>query len=278
MMAILFPQINPVALQIGPLAVKWYGIAYAVGILLSLFFIQKLSSNRFNRFNEIPPLGSKDIDSLGIYMMIGIVLGGRLGYVIFYRPEWFMSRPLMVLNTLEGGMSFHGGLIGMAVALLIFCKKNKFSFLSVSDLMCCVGPIGLFFGRIANFINGELYGRVTSVPWGIVFPYGGPLPRHPSQLYEAATEGLWLLLILMILFFKTKISKHLGALTGTFMLGYGVARTVIEEYRAPDLLMSHFMIRIWDIKITTGQALTVPMLVCGIVLILRSKKCVESSV
>jgi phosphatidylglycerol:prolipoprotein diacylglycerol transferase len=278
MMAILFPQINPIALQIGPLSIKWYGIAYALGIILSLFFIQKLSSNRFNRFKEIPALLSKEIDSLGLYMMIGIVLGGRLGYVIFYRSEWFLTRPLMVLNTLEGGMSFHGGLIGMATTLFVFCRRKNISFLSVSDLLCCVGPIGLFFGRLANFINGELYGRITSVPWGIVFPYGGTLPRHPSQLYEAATEGLLLLMILMILFFKTTISRRLGALTGVFMIGYGIARIAIEEYREPDLLMSHFMIRIWDIKITTGQALTMPMLICGMVLILRSKKCVESSV
>jgi phosphatidylglycerol:prolipoprotein diacylglycerol transferase len=278
MMAILFPQINPVALQIGPITVKWYGIAYALGILLSLFFLQKLSSYRFRKFKEIPALESKDIDSLGLYMMIGIVLGGRLGYVLFYRPEWFITRPLMVLNTLEGGMSFHGGIIGMAVALFMFCRKKNISFLSLSDLLCCVSPIGLFFGRLANFVNGELYGRITSVPWGIIFPYGGPLPRHPSQLYEAATEGLLLLIILMGLFFKTTISRRLGALTGIFMIGYGIARTVIEEYREPDLLMSYFMIRILDIKITTGQALTIPMLICGIVLILRSRKCVESSV
>lgn len=278
MLAIVFSQLNPIIVQIGPIAVRWYGVAYAIGIIISVFFLQKLFLFRHNKFPSIPALDSNKIDSLALYMMIGIVLGGRLGYVMFYRPEWFITRPLMVLNTLEGGMSFHGGLIGIIITLMLFCHKNNLSFLSVSDLMCCVGPIGLFFGRIANFINGELYGRITSVPWGVVFPHGGPLARHPSQLYEAAAEGLLLLTILMGLFFKTTISRHAGYLTGVFMIGYGIVRTIIEEYREPDLLMSYFMIRIWDMKITTGQALTAPMLVCGMVLILKPKKCVESSV
>ena len=282
MFAIPFIQIDPVIIKIGYFSIRWYGLAYAIGMLLSLYLLQKLSSYSFNKF-KIPKLESKQLDSLTIYMMIGIVLGGRLGFVLFYRPEWFIIRPLMVLNTLEGGMSFHGGLIGMAVSLFIFCKKNKIEFLSIADLLCCVGPIGLFFGRCANFINGELYGRTTSVSWGIIFPNAGQSPRHPSQLYEALTEGLLLFAILIILFCKTKISIRRGALTGVFMIGYAVSRIVVEEYREPDLLTGYFMVRIWDnicVQITTGQALTIPMLICGMVLILQStnKKCVVSSV
>ncbi len=275
MLAILFPQIDPVVMQIGPLAIRWYGIAYAVGIIISLYLLQKLSLYRWQKFQTIPALKSKQIDSLSIYIIIGIVLGGRLGFVIFYRPEWFITRPFMVLNTLEGGMSFHGGLIGLAIALLLFCHRNKISFLPLSDLLCCVAPIGLFFGRCANFINGELYGRITTVEWGVIFPHAGDIPRHPSQLYEAITEGILLFIILMTLFFKTKISLKKGALTGYFMIGYGMCRIAVEEYREPDLHIGVFMVRIWDninINITTGQLLTIPMLMCGIALILNAKK------
>ncbi len=275
MLAILFPQIDPVLFQIGPLTMKWYGVAYAVSIIISAYLLQKFSLYRWQKFHTIPALNAKQIDSLSIYFIISIILGGRLGFVMFYRPEWFITRPLMVLNTLEGGMSFHGGLIGYAIALLVFAYRNKINALSLSDLICCVVPIGLFFGRCGNFINGELYGRITAVEWGMIFPYGGNIPRHPSQLYEAATEGLLLFIILMILIFKTKLSIKRGALTGCFMIGYAIARIAVEEYREPDLHIGLFMIRIWsntNINITMGQMLTIPMLIGGIALILNAKQ------
>jgi phosphatidylglycerol:prolipoprotein diacylglycerol transferase len=275
MLAILFPQIDPVLIQIGPLSMKWYGIAYAVGIIISAYLLQKFSAYRWQKFHTIQPITSNQIDSLYVYIILGIILGGRLGYVIFYRPEWFITRPLMVLNTLEGGMSFHGGMIGYGLAVLIFSYKNKISALSLSDLICCAVPIALFFGRCANFINGELYGRITTVEWGVIFPHAGSLPRHPSQLYEAATEGLLLFIVLMILLFKTKLSIKRGALTGCFAVGYAIARIFVEEYREPDLHIGFFMIKIWDnfnITITTGQLLTIPMLIGGVALIFNAKQ------
>ena len=275
MLAILFPQIDPVLMQIGPLKMKWYGIAYAVGIIISAYLLQYFSTYRWQKFHTIKPITSKQIDSLYLYIILGIVLGGRLGYVIFYRPEWFITRPLMVLNTLEGGMSFHGGMIGYGLAVLIFSYRNKISALSLSDLICCSVPLALFFGRCANFINGELYGRITTVEWGMIFPNGGSLPRHPSQLYEAATEGILLFIVLIILFFKTKISIKRGALTGCFAVGYSIARIFVEEYREPDLHIGFLMIKIWDnfnINITKGQLLTIPMLIGGITLIFNAKQ------
>ena len=216
-----------------------------------------------------------------MHAIIGIILGGRVGYIIFYRPHWFITRPLMVLNTLEGGMSFHGALIGIIIAIFFFARKHKIAFLYVTDLICTVAPIGLFFGRIANFINGELYGRVTDVSWGVIFPNTDGLPRHPSQLYEACTEGVILLLVMLFFLFKTNISTISGRLSGVFLIGYSIARMVVEEYREPDLHMGYFVIRLLGdnlMQITTGQALSLPMLICGVLLMWNRKKCVESLV
>jgi phosphatidylglycerol:prolipoprotein diacylglycerol transferase len=182
---------------------------------------------------------------------------------------------------MEGGMSFHGALIGIIIAIFIFCRRYKMPFFYVTDLISTIAPIGLFFGRIANFINGELYGRVTDVSWGIIFPNTDGLPRHPSQLYEAGTEGIILLFVMLFCFFKTNISTVSGRLTGVFLVGYSIARMSIEEFREPDLQIGYFMIRLLGdnlIAVTTGQALSFPMLILGVVLILRRKKCVESLV
>jgi phosphatidylglycerol:prolipoprotein diacylglycerol transferase len=187
----------------------------------------------------------------------------------------------MVLNTLEGGMSFHGALIAITIAIFLFARKHKFPFLYVTDLIAIVAPIGLFFGRIANFINGELYGRVTDGSWGVIFPNTDYLPRHPSQLYEAGTEGIILLLVMLFCFFKTNISSINGRLSGVFLVGYSIARMLVEEFREPDLHMGYFVIRLLGdnlIQITTGRALSLPMLICGILLMWNRKKCVESLV
>lgn len=277
MLAILFLQINPVIVEIGVFSIKWYGVSYVLSIGISLYFIGKFSLAKKNFL----PLTKHHLDSLSIHAIIGIILGGRVGYVIFYRPHWFITRPLMVLNTLEGGMSFHGALIGIILAVFIFAKRYKIPFLYITDLICTVAPIGLFFGRIANFINGELYGRVTDVSWGVIFPNTDGLPRHPSQLYEAGTEGIILLIVMLLLLFKTNLSNINGRLSGAFLIGYSIARMVIEEFREPDLHMGYSMIRLWEdnlIQITTGQALSLPMLICGVLLMCKQKKCVESLV
>ena len=273
MLAILFPEINPVIFQVSVFSIKWYGLSYVLGIAICLHFIGHFSSTK--------KITKNHIDSLSIYAIAGIILGGRLGYVIFYRPEWFITRPLMVLNTMEGGMSFHGALIGIGVGIFCFCKRYKIAFLYITDLISTFAPIGLFFGRIANFINAELYGRVTDVSWGVIFPNTDGLPRHPSQLYEAGAEGILLLLVMLWFFFKTNFSQRNGRLTGVFLIGYSIARMAIEEFRQPDLHIGHFMIRLWEdnlIEITTGQALSLPMLICGLLLIWNRKKCVESLV
>ena len=257
MFAIVFPQIDPIIFSVGFISVRWYGLAYAVGMLLCLYLIQKFSVYRFKKFPSLLPITHKQIDSFAIYVVLGIVLGGRLGFVAFYRPQWFLERPLMILNTLEGGMSFHGALLGIIIAISIFCKRHKVPFFELTDLICSVAPIGLFFGRCANFINGELYGRITNVSWGVIFP-GETFPRHASQLYEAMTEGLLLLFIMLILFFKTNLSSKKGSLSGVFLVGYSIARIFVEQYREPDAQMSYLGF------LTTGQALTVPMLIAGL--------------
>jgi phosphatidylglycerol:prolipoprotein diacylglycerol transferase len=274
----IFPQIDPVIFKIGMFSIKWYGVAYALAIAISLHFLERFSLAKKIFFQ----LDKQHINSLGIYAIIGIILGGRVGYVMFYRPHWFITRPLMVLNTLEGGMSFHGALIGITIAIFLFCKKYKIPFLYITDLISTLAPIGLFLGRIANFINCELYGRVTNVSWAIIFPNIDNLPRHPSQLYEALTEGLILLIIMSICFFKTNIPLKRGSLTGIFLIGYSIARIAMEEFREPDLHMGYFMLRLWEnnlLQITTGQILTLPMLILGVALIANGrKKCVGSLV
>jgi len=271
-LAIVFPQIDPVLFRIGPVATTWYGLSYALGLIICIYLFQKLDRNREKRFS-INSICKDKIDSLLVYSIIGIVLGGRLGYVSFYRSEWFVERPLMVFNTMEGGMSFHGATIGLIISFAYFCNKHKISFLHLTDLVCSVVPIGLFLGRCANFINGELYGRVTDLSWGMLFPGAGNLPRHPSQLYEAASEGIILFIIMISLFFFTKIAASRGHLTGAFLIGYSIARTVIENFREPDLQNGSFMVSIWhNYEITKGQLLTFPMLVYGVVLLLKDRK------
>ena len=277
MLSIAFPQINPIIFEIGALKIKWYGVAYVLGIWVCAHFIGQFSGAKKNFLQ----LTRNHLDSLIIHAVVGIILGGRVGYVLFYRPYWFISRPLMVLNTMEGGMSFHGALIGILVAIFAFSRRYKMPFFYITDLISVVAPIGLFFGRIANFINAELYGRVTDFSWGVIFPNTDGLPRHPSQIYEAGAEGIVLLLVMLWFFFKTNISTINGRLSGVFLIGYSVARISIEEFREPDLHMGHFVIRLFGdnfIEITTGQALSFPMLIFGVLLIFNRKKCVESLV
>ncbi len=284
MFAILFPNIDPALITIGQFNIRWYGIAYALGVLLALHMMYKLSIYRASKYNThnnseyitryLAKLYKTQIDTMSLYVIVGIVLGGRLGYVLFYHPSWFIERPMHIMNTLEGGMSFHGGFIGVMVGLLVFCYRNHIQFLSIADLACCVAPIGLFFGRCANFINAELCGRVTSAPWAIIFPYSDGLPRHPSQLYEAFCEGILLFIILVTIFVKTSVSKKPGMMSGLFMLGYSVFRIILEEYREPDVNIGYFFYNIGSSKIsvTFGQILTIPMFVIALALIIWAQQ------
>jgi phosphatidylglycerol:prolipoprotein diacylglycerol transferase len=258
MFAIAFPTIDPVALELGPILIRWYSLAYIAGILLGWQFMLRLSRLTINKIDR------KFIDDFIIWATLGIILGGRIGYVIFYKPAYFMANPLEIFVVWQGGMSFHGGLIGMLIVTWLFTYKNQLEFIAFGDLICAAAPIGLFFGRIANFINGELFGRTTDVPWGIIFPKGGTEPRHPSQLYEAGLEGLILFLVLLLLIFKFKALKRPGIIAGTFMIIYGLSRYFVEFFRQPDEHLG----TIYEIA-TMGQILSVPLILLGIWLIHR---------
>ncbi|MCT4635670.1 MAG: prolipoprotein diacylglyceryl transferase [Rickettsiales bacterium] len=260
-MAFIFPNIDPVILSISntPLKITWYSLSYLAGILLSWIYIKHL-----NKLNKTNPLETKKIDDLITYIIIGIIIGGRLGYVLFYDFFLYLSNPLQILRTWEGGMSFHGGLLGVIIASYIFCRIHKVEFFRVMDLLACATPIGLFLGRIANFINGELYGRTTEVAWGVIFP-NQILPRHPSQLYESLLEGLILFLILFFLY--DKIRKFKGMASGLFLLLYSLFRGLIENYREPDLHIGFVFA-----KITMGQLLSIPMILAGSYIIYYSIK------
>lgn len=259
-----FPNIDPVIISFGPLAISWYSLSYVVGILIGWFYILKLI--RINYTNDIK---KEHIDDLVTWVIIGIIIGGRLGYVTFYDPIKYFSNPIEILKTYEGGMSFHGGVIGYITATALFARSRNINFLSLTDLSSAAAPIAIFLGRIANFINGELYGRVTDVPWSFIFPGSDNLPRHPSQLYEASLEGLILFFILAIAALKFNGLSKKGFISGLFLVFYTIFRMTVELFREPDAQIG-FVLG----QFTMGQLLSIPMLIAGIVLICYSnRKC-----
>lgn len=256
----IFPNINPVAFYVGPFAVHWYSIAYVCGIIIGWFYAQKI----INKFQI--NITSRSLENFVTWAILGIIVGGRLGYVLLYDPIKYFSEPIKILKTYEGGMSFHGGLLGLIIASYLFCYKYKIKFLLLADILAAIAPIGLFLGRIANFINGELYGRVTDMPWGVVFPASDLQLRHPSQLYEAILEGIILFLILFYSTFKYKTIKILGINSAIFLIFYSIFRIIIELFREPDLHIG-FIYH----NFTMGQILSFPMLILGIYLLVRVK-------
>lgn len=263
-MALPFPDIDPVLIQFGPLAVRWYSLAYLAGILLGWRYCRHL-------IRTMPDAMSReDVEDFILWATFGIVLGGRLGYVLFYNPSQYAANPLQILQIWQGGMSFHGGLLGMLVALYLFARRRELSLLRAGDVICAATPIGLFFGRVANFINGELYGRVADVPWAMAFPRGGPLPRHPSQLYEAVLEGLVLFLLLYLLSRRPGFVERPGRLAGVFMTGYAISRLAVELVREPDAQLGFLLA-----GVTMGQLLSLPMLILGLALIFLAPKAIE---
>ena len=238
--ALAVSGIDPVALQIGPVAIKWYGLAYLAGLLLGWLYIRRLLTQTTLWADNTPPFAPARVDDLLLYITAGVVLGGRLGFVIFYEPTYYLTYPQDIIAVWKGGMAFHGALVGCAIAIWTFAHRNGINPWSTADLVTASVPIGLFFGRIANFINGELFGRPTTMPWGMVFPEAAlhypqvePTPRHPSQLYEAALEGLVLFLLLRLLTHYFGALKRPGVVTGAFLVGYALARSVSEEFREP---------------------------------------------
>ena len=252
-----YPAINPILVSIGPFAVRWYALAYIVGIIAGWFYARAIiASDRL--WGGPAPFTVIDFDDFVIWITLGVILGGRIGYVLFYNLPRFAEHPIEILQLWNGGMSFHGGVTGCVVAIVLFALRRGIPMLSLGDVTAAVAPIGLFLGRIANFINGELWGRPTDVPWAMVFPNGGPIPRHPSQLYEAALEGVVLFIVLNVLVRAGALKKP-GIVTGTFALGYGVARIICELFREPDAQLGF----LWR-GLTMGMLLCIPLMLAGI--------------
>jgi phosphatidylglycerol:prolipoprotein diacylglycerol transferase len=251
--AFAFPQIDPVAVELGPFAIRWYALAYIVGLVLGWRLCRRLT-----RKSPAEGLTPEVFDDFVVWATLGVLLGGRLGYVLFYNLGYFAENPLEILQVWQGGMAFHGGLLGVVGALVLFAWKRKVPLLALSDLVAAAAPVGLFFGRIANFVNAELYGRVTDAPWGIVFPGGGELPRHPSQLYEAGLEGLLLFAILQAAIWRGALQRP-GVVGGLFLAGYGASRAIVELFREPDAHIG-FLAG----GITMGQLLSLPMILAGL--------------
>lgn len=267
-----YPQIDPVALQLGPLAIRWYGLAYITGLVLGwwaiLGMLREASLWTDPPFNGRRPASPDQIGDLVVWATLGVVLGGRLGWVLFYGialcsvsqgtaychglPMAFLTDPVRIVAAWDGGMSFHGGLFGVALALWLFCRKHKLEVLQVSDLAAVVAPIGLFFGRIANFVNGELWGKPTNAPWAMIFPRSGDgLPRHPSQLYEAGLEGILLFAILQVGLRVFRWHRRPGLLSAMFFAGYGLFRFFVEFFREPDAPFIGWF--------SMGMALSIPL-------------------
>lgn len=254
-----YPVIDPILFEIGPFALRWYAIAYIVGLVLGWRYVRRLVA-------LAPRVGTAvDADDFLLWATFGVVLGGRLGYVLFYRPGYYLGDPLAILRIWQGGMSFHGGILGVVAAIVWFSLRRGLDMVAFGDRIAAAAPIGLFFGRIANFINGELFGRVTDVPWAMVFPRGGPEPRHPSQLYEAGLEGAVLFLVLGWMIRRHEARRRPGLIVGTFLIGYALARSVLELVREPDADLGFFVA-----GTTIGQWLSLPMLLIGIGFIVRA--------
>jgi phosphatidylglycerol:prolipoprotein diacylglycerol transferase len=255
-----FPAIDPVLISIGPFAVRWYALAYIVGIIAGWFYARTLIASK-RLWGGTAPLTVVDFDDFIVWITLGIILGGRIGYVLFYNFAHFATHALEIFELWNGGMSFHGGFIGCAVAIVLFALRRGLPMLSLSDVVTAVAPIGLFLGRLANFINGELWGRPSDVWWAMVFPNGGPIPRHPSQLYEAALEGLVLFALLAALVWLGGL-KRPGLVTAAFAVGYGAARIICEMFREPDAQLGF----LWG-GLTMGMLLCIPLILVGIALL-----------
>lgn len=279
-----FPEFDPVLFSIGPLDIRWYALAYVAGIVLGWWYANRLARNNAVWQPGKPPVTTTQLDDLVLWVTLGIILGGRFGYALFYKPSLYADlftgadwgERLALFRLWDGGMSFHGGLIGVTLAIVWFASRNKVRLLSLGDLVAPVVPLGLFFGRVANFINGELWGRPTDAPWGMVFcnrtietMYGfcpaGDVPRHPSQLYEAGLEGIALAVILWLAVYKARLLAKPGYVTGIFLFGYGLVRASLENVRQPDFGMEDL-----PLGLTMGMMLSVPMMIVGAWLIWRA--------
>jgi phosphatidylglycerol:prolipoprotein diacylglycerol transferase len=254
---LLFPGFDPVMVRIGPFAIRWYALAYILGLLIGWRLLRRLAA--------APPLVASPllVDDFLSWATLGVVIGGRLGYVLFYQPHYYFAHPLMIFALWRGGMSFHGGMLGVAAAITLFARAHRLALLGFADRIAVCAPIGLGLGRIANFINGELWGRPAppSLPWAMIFPAAGPIPRHPSEIYEALLEGVLLFLLMVLLYRREGLRARFGFLTGAFLAGYALARSTAEFFREPDAFLGFL-----PGGLTMGQVLSLPMLLAGIAL------------
>lgn len=260
-MPVPFPEIDPVLIQIGPFAIRWYALAYIAGLLLGWRYLMRLADTP-TIWGGKSPFTRDQADDLLLWVALGVILGGRLGYVLFYNPVFYLYNPGDIIAVWNGGMSFHGGFLGVVLAIYLFARKHAIPLWSLADGAAAVAPIGILFGRLANFINSELWGRTTDVAWGVVFPTGGPLPRHPSQLYEGLLEGVLLFIVLRYLTHHTNALARPGVVAGTFFIGYGLSRIFVEFFREPDAHIGYLVG-----PVTQGMVLTVPMVLVGAAII-----------
>ncbi|WP_085124234.1 prolipoprotein diacylglyceryl transferase [Tistlia consotensis] len=257
----MFPQFDPVAVALGPFEIRWYALAYIVGLLAGWRYCRWLTEPR----RSPAGISKEAFDDFLFWAILGVVIGGRTGFVLFYAPFYYFDHPLQAFMIWKGGMSFHGGLLGVIVVAWFFCRNRGLPFLGLMDIVACATPIGLFLGRIANFINGELWGRPSDLPWAMIFPKAGPIPRHPSQLYEATMEGIILFTVLFFVMRSGALQRY-GRCAGTFLVGYAIARSVGEIFRQYDTDVGLIL------GMTQGQLYSVPMLLIGLYLIFTARK------
>ncbi|MEQ8447840.1 MAG: prolipoprotein diacylglyceryl transferase [Pelagibacterium sp.] len=263
-----FPMIDPVAFAIGPIVIRWYALAYLAGIFLGVGYGMLLLRRKSLWVDGTPPMTPDELFDFTFWIVIGIIVGGRLGYVVFYDPLVFAANPGQIIALWDGGMSFHGGMLGLMVAMIVYLSRKKANVLSGLDLLACCATIGLFLGRVANFINAELYGSVTTMPWGVIFPGAGDLPRHPSQLYEGLLEGVLLFLVIRYFTHVKLVLRRPGIAAGIFGIGYGLSRIFVEFFRLPDSHIGYLAFG-W---LTMGMVLSLPIVIAGIALILWAQK------
>ncbi|WP_343312439.1 prolipoprotein diacylglyceryl transferase [Brucella sp. BE17] len=266
--ALAFPNIDPVIFSVGPLAVHWYGLGYVVGILFAWWYAKKLVRNHRLWANNEPPMEPEALDDFVIWAALGVILGGRIGYTVFYNSSYYFANPLEIPAIWDGGMSFHGGIIGVTLAMMLFARSRQIGVWSMFDTIAAGVPVGLGLVRITNFINSELWGRVSDAPWAVYFPNGGPLPRHPSQIYEALLEGLVLFFVLFAFIWGRKKLKKPGFIAGVFVTGYGLSRIVVEFFRQPDAQLG-YLFGGW---LTMGMLLSLPMVLLGLWAVWRANR------
>jgi phosphatidylglycerol:prolipoprotein diacylglycerol transferase len=262
-----FPAIDPVLIEIGPFAIRWYALAYIAGIFIGWWYAKRLVANAKLWSPSLAPMKPVDIDDVVIWASLGIILGGRIGYVLFYDLKLFASDPLQIFAVWNGGMSFHGGFLGTILAMVLFARSRGIPAWCLIDVIAAAVPFGLFFGRLANFINGELFGRASDAPWAMVFPMGGDIPRHPSQLYEAGLEGIVFFLVLRLFTHGYKRLRYPSFISGVFCIGYGMARVFVEFFREPDIQIGYLAG-----GLTMGMMLSLPMIAYGIYLIITASR------